>query len=211
MIGTTLNYIRKRVNDHLTPTPLSGESDNPPERVTFIDGDKLEPLTISPNAISMLVVNVEEERELRKPNSYQLTATNGEVKTVRNIYPDIHLMISILFVARFKSYSSAWDYLTKVIGFFQVNPVLDKSNDPRMPPEIVRLASELISQTFQQQNEVWSALRISQHPSVLYRIKLLAVQADESPGTAPEVQTLITHTKHLDNSHAETFVSGSSP
>ncbi len=187
MIGTTLAYLRKRVDGHLRTALLLEDDGSSADRVIFVDGDKLEPLTIAQSAISMLVVNVEEERELRSADPYrQMVSTSNNGIQIQQVYPEIRLIVSILFIARYKDYVSAWNYLAEVISFFQSNPVLDAENDPNLPKEIDRIASEMVSHTHQQQNEVWSALRITQHPAILYRLKLVILR-DRQPRTVHDL------------------------
>ena len=45
-----------------------------------------------------------------------------------------------------------------------------------MPEGIESLRCEMISLNLQQQNEVWGALRITQHPALLYKIKLITLR-----------------------------------
>lgn len=170
MIGAALTYLRDRVNTHL----LDGETDSGQPLVVFIEGDKIDPLSIQSGRVNILVVNVEEERELRGANPYYDEHS-------QRINPDIPLTISALFIARFNDYPTAWNYLTDIIRFFQSHPVLERVDNQaqssnHMPEGIESLRCEMISLNFQQQNEVWSALRITQHPALLYKIKLITLR-----------------------------------
>jgi len=170
LIGAALTYLRDRVNTHL----LDGETDSGQPLVVFIEGDKIDPLSIQSGRVNILVVNVEEERELRGANPYYDEHS-------QRINPDIPLTISALFIARFNDYPTAWNYLTDIIRFFQSHPVLERVDNQaqssnHMPEGIESLRCEMISLNFQQQNEVWSALRITQHPALLYKIKLITLR-----------------------------------
>ena len=128
--------------------------------------------------INLLVVNVEEDRELRRANPYYDERN-------QRINPDIPLTLSVLFIARFNDYPTSWNYLTDIIRFFQSNPILERTGNnhqsPNQLPEgIESLRCELISLNSQQQNEVWGALRITQHPALLYKIKLITLR-DQQP------------------------------
>jgi len=48
----------------------------------------------------------------------------------------------------------------------------------------------LISLNFQQQNEVWGALRITQHPALLYKIKLITLR-DPYPQSSEKTKDII--------------------
>jgi len=184
LIGTALTYLRDKVNSHLQ----GGETDSGQPLVVFIEGDKIEPISIQAGRVNIIVINVEEERDLRGPNPYY-DARN------QRINPDIPLTISVLFIARFSDYPTSWNYLTDIISFFQSNPVLERTANNaqsqfNMPEGIERLKCEMISLNFQQQNEVWGALRITQHPALLYKIKLITLR-DPNPQSSEKTKNVI--------------------
>jgi len=133
------------------------------------------------NRINLLVVNVEEEREPRRANPYY-------DKHNQHINPDIPPTISVLFIARFNDYPTSWNYLTDIIRFFQSNPILERTGNHlrsqnQLPEGIESLKCTLISLNFQEQNEVWGALRITQHPALLYKIKLITLRDQQPQGS----------------------------
>ena len=184
MIGSALTYLRDKVNTHLQ----DGETDSGQPLVVFIEGDKIDPLSIQSGRVNILVVNVEEERELRGANPYYDERS-------QRINPDIPLTISALFIARFNDYPTSWNYLTDIIRFFQSHPVLERADNQaqssnNMPEGIESLRCEMISLNFQQQNEVWGALRITQHPALLYKIKLITLR-DPHPQSSEITKNVI--------------------
>ena len=184
MIGAALTYLRDKVNTHLQ----DGETDSGQPLVVFVEGDKIDPLNIQSGRVNILVVNVEEERELRGANPYYDEQS-------QRINPDIPLTISALFIARFNDYPTSWNYLTDIIRFFQSHPVLERADNQaqssnNMPEGIESLRCEMISLNLQQQNEVWGALRITQHPALLYKIKLITLR-DPHPQSSDKTKNLI--------------------
>ena len=184
MIGAALTYLRDKVNTHLQ----DGETDSGQPLVVFVEGDKIDPLNIQSGRVNILVVNVEEERELRGANPYYDERS-------QRINPDIPLTISALFIARFNDYPTSWNYLTDIIRFFQSHPVLERADNQaqssnNMPEGIESLRCEMISLNLQQQNEVWGALRITQHPALLYKIKLITLR-DPHPQSSEKTKNLI--------------------
>ncbi len=186
MIGTALNYIRKRLDAHLREAPGLEADGGTADRVVFLEGDQLDPLALPPGKIAMLVVNVQEDRECWDADRFQRRRVNANgggngggdgngVSTERH-YPDVHLELAVLFAASFKDYTSAWDQLTEALIFFQQHPVFDRESDQNLPESIDRLTTELCSQSFQEQNELWSALRISLRPALLYRFRLITLR-----------------------------------
>jgi hypothetical protein len=184
LIGSALTYLRDKVNNHLQ----DGETDSGQPLVVFIEGDKIDPLNIQSGRVNILVVNVEEERELRGANPYYDERS-------QRINPDIPLTISALFIARFNDYPTSWNYLTDIIRFFQSHPVLERADNlaqssNNMPEGIESLRCEMISLNLQQQNEVWGALRITQHPALLYKIKLITLR-DPHPQSSEKTKNVI--------------------
>jgi len=184
LIGSALTYLRDKVNTHLQ----DGETDSGQPLVVFVEGDKIDPLNIQSGRVNILVVNVEEERELRGANPYYDERS-------QRINPDIPLTISALFIARFNDYPTSWNYLTDIIRFFQSHPVLERADNQsqssnNMPEGIESLRCEMISLNFQQQNEVWGALRITQHPALLYKIKLITLR-DPHPQSSEITKNVI--------------------
>jgi hypothetical protein len=184
LIGAALTYLRDKVNNHLQ----DGETDSGQPLVVFVEGDKIDPLNIQSGRVNILVVNVEEERELRGANPYYDERS-------QRINPDIPLTISALFIARFNDYPTSWNYLTDIIRFFQSHPVLERADNQaqssnNMPEGIESLRCEMISLNLQQQNEVWGALRITQHPALLYKIKLITLR-DPHPQSSEITKNVI--------------------
>ena len=184
MIGGVLTFLRQHLDAHLR-TELGETQDDPSsDKIVFVDGDKFEPISFKLGAVSELLINVEEERVLREPDLYARQSADGPPLRSQ---PDIRLFLYILFVARFKQYESAWEHLSKIIEHFQTVRVLDRETAPDLPAGIEKLVFELVTLNFAEQNEVWNALRITHHPSLLYRVKLV-VYRDREPQTQPKVK-----------------------
>jgi hypothetical protein len=182
VIGKALTFLRKRLDDYVR-AELAGGNEPVADKVVLLDGDKMNPITFQEGAISELLIKVEEERLLRAADPYLSVQSDGRPARKQ---PDLRLILHLLFVARFKQYETGWDYLTKVIECLNMNRTFDRSNSPDLPPGVDRLGVELVSQTFGEQNDVWSALQIAYHPSVLYRLQLVVLR-DTRPTPRPEV------------------------
>jgi hypothetical protein len=183
MIGDALVFLRKHLDDHLR-VELGVTPDDPTgDKVVFLDGDKMEPITFKLGAVSQLLINVEEERVLRQPD---LHARVGQDGLPYRIQPDIRLILYILFVSRFKQYELGWEHLSQIIQHFQTNRVFEPENAPDLPAGIEKLVVELVTLDFAGQNEVWNALRTTYHPSILYRVKVIAMR-DRKPEVLPQV------------------------
>jgi hypothetical protein len=196
MIGSALKFIRERLDSYLRSAPdLELENDgSTPERVVFLDGDRLEPLTIPKGTLAMLVANVQEERGFRDADRYQRRVVESQGKRVERHYPDIHLEFTVLFVASFKDYVHAWNQLSRVLFFIQEHPVFAAGPGSDVPERIGRLSSELCSQSFQEQNELWGALKTSMRPSILVRFRLITLRGQAMKEQPKPVEVIKTET-----------------
>ena len=177
MIGGVLSFVRRHLSGHLHAVMGAGADQAAGDKVVFVDGDKMDPIVFPAGAVSELLINIEEERVLRDPDRYAQRAPDGSQLRVQ---PDIRLVLYVLFVARFKQYEMGWEHLSKIVEHFQSERVFDRETHPDLPAGVERLVLELVTLDFAAQNEVWNALRTTHHPSVLYRIKLLALR-DQQP------------------------------
>lgn len=183
MIADVLNFLRKHLDERLRIDRGGSQDDARGERVVFVDGDKMDPISFQLDAVSLVLINVEEERILR---SADLRVRQNEDGTRQRVQPDIRLMLYVLFVARFKKYDMAWEHLSAILEHLQSTPVFDPTGAPELPAGVEKLIIELVTLGFAEQNEVWGALRTTSHPSLLYRVKLLAYR-DQRPAQTTEI------------------------
>jgi len=174
MISDALVFLKDLLNEHLCAQSgqTLGEAE---DKVVFIDGENLDPISFKLGAVTCLLINIEEEKLLRAPDPYVRTTSDG---TKVRVQPDIRMNLYVLFVARFKQYEKGLSYLSRILEYFQTNRVLDHTNSPALSDPIDRLIMELTTLAFAEQNEVWNALRTTYHPSMLYKVRMLVLQQD---------------------------------
>ena len=181
MINTALMFLKNTLNDYLQSKDGANPDHVSEDRAVFIDGDKLDPISFKLETVTLLLINLEEENTLRAADPYFRSTPDGSFLKTQ---PDIRLNLYILFVAKFKQYENSLGCISDIIQFFQSNKVLTRQNAPTLSDKIERLTLELITPTFNEQNEIWNALRTTYHPSVLYKVKMIIYQ-DESAQPAP--------------------------
>jgi hypothetical protein len=190
MISDALIFLKNHLNAHLSAQSGSLPGDSSEDKVVFIDGEKMDPVTFKLGAVSALLLNIEEERTGRAADPYMRIAEDGSSQRVQ---PDIRLNLYVLFVSRFKEYEQALTHLSRIIQHFQGHRVLDHDNAPELSERIDKLIVELITLSFAEQNEVWNALRTTYHPSVLYKVRLIVFR-DAQAVRSPEIQEKIIRT-----------------
>src|SRR5713101_1577117 len=181
VIDQALIFLRDTLNAYLT-TPAPGQAASAEEAVVFLDGDKTDPISFRIGAVTVLLINVEQEPILRAANPYQRIGADGTAYQAR---PDIRLNLCVMFVARFKQYEQALAELSRILSFFQSHPVLDARTAPGLPAGIPQLAMELLTLPLNEQNDLWNALRAAFQPSLLYRVRMLVFDDRQSAITGP--------------------------
>lgn len=173
MLNDVLTFLKIQLNQYLSVG--AGSLDPGKEPVVFPNGRIGDALSIELGAVSLLLVRLEEEKILRPPNLHQRTLPDG---SSRDVPPEIRLDLYLLTIAHYQQYDDAWRMLSKVLQFFQQNRLITRQQAPNLAPSIEQLVIELVTQSFAEQNEVWSALRLPYHPSLLYKVKTVLYQGD---------------------------------
>ncbi len=183
MISEVLLFLKGQLNEYLNASSGWSSAQAGEDKVVLLDGENMDPMIFKLGAVSALLINLEEEKTLRPPDRYQRALADGSTLQVQ---PEIRLNLYVLFVARFKQYEDGLRYLSLIIRYFQRHRVLDHGNAPALAGGIEKLVMELVTLPFSEQNEVWNALRTTYHPSVLYKVRMIAFH-DEEGLAAPEI------------------------
>jgi hypothetical protein len=193
MIADALDFVRRNLDAHLRTAMDSAAADPTADRVVFIDGEQMDPPRFKPDAVTALLVNVEEERVLRPADPYLRRGSEGQALRVQ---PDIRLVLHLALVASFRQYELSWTALSRIIEHLQSLRVFDAESTPGLPAGIDRLTAELATLSLPEQSSVWSALRVPMRPAVHYRLRLLTFR-DASASESPAVTSAQTSVKRL--------------
>ncbi len=179
MIGDVLSLLRDQLDSFLRAAAPAADEGTGDPRVQLLDGAKSDPIEFRLNAITLLLVNIEQETGLRSADPYlRLPGDAG----LRQLLPEIQLNLRLLAVARFKVYEQGLNQLGLVIRFLQRHRAIEPGNTPGWPQQLDRLVLELVTLPQGEQNEIWSALRVSYQPSALFRVRLVVFR--DADGTA---------------------------
>ncbi len=137
------------------------------------------------------LINVDEERTL-KAQVPEPTFVNGRHVVLQ---PPLKLNLHVLFAANIKAYDLALQQLGWVLTFFQSHPGFTRDAYPALPERIEKLVVELESLTYEQLNQVWGAIGAKHLPSVMYRVRLVALQ-DIEPAAVQQPVTDIVSVLH---------------
>ncbi len=156
--------------------------------VNFIQADNRDPLVFAEDQITFVFVNLEEERTMRPADRYQRKGIDG---SAINVQPELRLNIYLLLVAHYRVYTTALQRLTGAIQFFQAHSSFEPRTHPDLPEEIQKLSLELVTPTFSEQNEIWSTLKATYRPCLLYKVRTLLISSEETEMAGDVVEKLI--------------------
>jgi len=198
MIRTALQFIQKELEAYI----VSRENDSSYTTGHVVD---LKPPAL-PNGninlndathITIIMVGVEEERREGKRPYYVPT----EDKQFLQLNPPVEVNLNLLFIANNSNYETALRDLSNVICFFQSNYTFDEqrypslnggATDPNNKPWqlIERLSFQMLSLSFEQQNNLWGMLGPKYIPSIVYRMKMLTAFDTKGKEKAPAITEL---------------------
>jgi len=147
--------------------------------------------------VTIMLVNVEEERREGKQSYYRAT----DDKQFQRLNPPVEIDLFLLFVANNSDYPTALRDLSDVIEFFQSHTVFDGQKYPSLNASVSdpvnkvwqlidRLSFKLVSLTFEQQNNLWGMLSSKYMPSAVYRVKMLTVFETKSDDKVASITQL---------------------
>ena len=189
MIGDVLEFIRERLNEYFISLSPDTPGSVMEQKVCFLELDQsTEHINFKLNCISMVLLNVEEERIIRNPDPYHRASGFG---TVCSVAPDMHLNLNCIFVARFKDYKQGVQNLSNIIRYFQRHRYFDETTAPQLAGLGNPFTIELITLSFSELNEIWGGFRSALLPCIAYRIRtLLILDEDSDQLPAPDTQAV---------------------
>jgi hypothetical protein len=185
MIDKALLLLKDVVNDHLSTNSGWGSGDSDFGQVSFVDSTDVDVIDFGMGAITLLLVNVEEEHAMRPGDPYRRALADG---TEQRVSPPIYLNLYVLFVARFADYKLSLRYISMILQFFLTHRVLDHENAPAMDDGIEKLMMELLTLPFGEQNNLWSVLRTAYQPSLLYKVRMAVFQDEDAVIVPPAAE-----------------------
>ena len=184
MIDDVLIFLKKQLNGYFAALSGSSLDGGQEERVVFPDTTNVDPMKFKSEAVTVLLLNIEQEKLMRAADLYSRVNSAGVTESVN---PEIHLNLYVMFVANAKQYDRSLKYLSNVVKYFHSHRVFDSSNSSGMKDSITQLVVELMTLPLSEQNDIWSSLRTSNHPSVLYKVKMVIYQ-DEVGVERPSIE-----------------------
>jgi hypothetical protein len=184
MIDAALNFIAGELNVHLRKRMASDLGEVSPGPLVDDRGIWVVPQ----DRMRLTLFQIDEERTLREQVPARTIVAGREVL----MPPLLKLNLVIVIAGRFQQYEQALRTLSHVLAFFQARPLFTPSDSPALPPGIERLALDLLSWGPEQLNQMWACLGAKHLPSVIYRLRYVALQDVEPASTGAPVTTIET-------------------
>lgn len=179
MIGAAVSQIAKQLNQHLKRTLRSAEDVVVMSNVVEQDGSLAKDAA---NRLLVFVVNIEKDASSRRPPEPSGDA-NGRVTGFPPVLLNLHVMLAAHFPSA--NYAEALKLLSAAIQFFQGRPILDHANSPDLDPRIARLVLDIENLDIHDLSNLWGVLSGRYLPSVLYKVRLVAIDSGDVRARQP--------------------------
>lgn len=137
------------------------------------------------NKLVVFLVNIEKDALPYQPSAL---SHSGASRSGLSHAP-VHLNLLLMFAATFSgtNYTEALKFISHTIGFFQSRPVFDHQNTPELDSRISKLMLDIENLSISDLSNLWGIVSGKYMPSVLYRMRMLAIDSGQLIGQAPYV------------------------
>lgn len=148
------------------------------------------------------LINPDGQIPEKNRNKIVITLVNLEYETNKQFYggqknegaqyslvnPAVYFNLDILISASFDEYGESLKVLTAIIGFFQENPSFSRASNPMLPTGISMLKFEIENSSSAKMQNLWTSLGAKYMPSIVYKIRHVAVHGGQIKGSAAAIQ-----------------------
>ena len=186
MLDVVLQFLKDQLNTYL----LTQTGSNSLGVVTLSKlVDEAGKYAFDEGAVAATIINIEEERTF-KAQLPEYTYVNGQHIVLE---PELKLNLYILFAANFRLYDQALKFISYVLTYFQSHSSFIFDSYPTLDPHIQKLTVELQSLSYEQLNQIWAFIGGKQLPSVIYKIRMVALQDEIQTAIQPSLSTINTN------------------
>ncbi len=170
MINTAVEHIANQANEYLRRRFELTEDMVVLSSVVEPDGT---PSQNAQNKIAMFLVSVERDSISQRAPVARHDEPGRQPLRNAPLMLNLYLMVAANFSS--KNYSEALKVLASVVQFFQAKPMFDRQNSPGLDPEIRQLVLDIENLSVNDQALMWGSLGGRYLPSVVYKIRMVAV------------------------------------
>ncbi|NOQ27730.1 MAG: DUF4255 domain-containing protein [Bacteroidales bacterium] len=140
---------------------------------SLVSGNEEKISKINQNKMVISLINV--EQEIQQPFNTRHNSVNKTGYT--DVNQAVNFNLDLLFTACFDDYEEALKFLTATISYFRANSSLTSSNSSNIPQGISKLELDMKTINYNETDSLWSAMGAKYQPSIIYKLRLLSVQA----------------------------------
>ncbi len=182
MIASAVTHIASQLNEFLKRGMDSNEDVAVVSNILEQDGTIAAHIN---NRLVVFLVNVEKDGSPQRPPN----GARGAIFRA-GTYPPVYLNLYVMIAAHFAggNYAESLKFLSHAVSFFQASPVLDHSNTPEMDARIDRMVLDIENLSIQDLSNLWGVLSGHYLPSVLYKVRMMAFDADDISQLTPMIR-----------------------
>jgi hypothetical protein len=174
MIDIAISHIAAQLNQSLRRNLQVGEDLVVVSNIVEQDGTLAQHVA---NKLVVSLVNIERDTLPHRGNAHSGTSLGRMGQSPEPLYLNLLLMFAANFSG--SNYVEALKFISATVAFFQGRPVLDHQSSPELDPRIERLVLEIENLALSDLSNLWSILSGKYVPSVLYRVRMVAVDSSQ--------------------------------
>ena len=183
MIDSAITHLANQLNQYLRRTVDLNEDIVVVSNIVEQDGQ------LSPhvnNKLLMFLINITKDTVPTHKNSGN--GAGADRSTVK--YPPLFLNLHLMIAGHFNgsNYPEALKFISHAVSFFQRRPLFDHHNTPDLDNRIEKLILDMENLSVHDLSTLWGVLSGKYLPSVLYRVRMVAYDADDVVSQAPTLK-----------------------
>lgn len=178
MIDRAIGHITAQLNEYLRGRLETQEDIVVLSNLLGPDG------TPAPNVNNKIVLFLTSIEKDAVPLRIRHGASDG-LEMSKPLFLNLYLMIAANFTGN--NYPEALKFLSHTVSFFNNRPVLDHTNSPDLDDDIEKLILDIENTPPQAMSNIWGVLGGRYLPSVLYRVRMVAVGGEEIRERVPRI------------------------
>lgn len=135
------------------------------------------------NKLVLLLTNIEKDTMPQRAGSLGRGFDGRSLVGGQPLYLNLYVMLAANYAGA--NYAEALKFISKAIGFFQLQPVFDRQSSPDLDPRIERLVLDIENLNIQDLSNLWGLLGGKYMPSVYYRVRMICVSGDSVMAQLP--------------------------
>ena len=183
MLNNVLSYIKNKVESSLQAGTVRDEDWVALSNLVGNDGAPADGIT---DKIVMSVASIQSDTKISTYSVPRGGGRQGYPEGRAPLYVDLYVLFASCFTGA--NYAAGLGLLSRIITYFQENPVVDASGLPELASETGQITVDYVALDFAQSSYLTTQLGLKGQPFVVYRLRRLPFDGPAITGVAPAVQ-----------------------